>query len=61
MAETILGVDFGYDSLKLALVNGKQVKKSAIVPMPKNLIKEGRIVSAETMAELLRKTANQAE
>ena len=57
MAETILGVDFGYDSLKLALVNGKQVKKSAIVPMPKNLIKEGRIVSAETMAELLRKTA----
>lgn len=57
MAETILGVDFGYDSLKLALVNGKQVKKSAIVPMPKNLIKEGRVVSAETMGELLRKTA----
>lgn len=57
MAETILGVDFGYDSLKLALVNGKQVKKSAIVPMPKNLIKEGRVVSPETMGELLRKTA----
>ena len=57
MAETILGVDFGYDSLKLALVHGKQVKKSAVVQMPKNLIKEGRVVSAEAMGELLRQTA----
>lgn len=55
MAETILGMDFGYDSLKLALVSGKQVKKSVIVPMPKNLIKDGRVISTETMGELIRK------
>ena len=56
MAKTILGVDIGYDSLKLALVNGKTVRKTAIVPMPKNLIREGRVVSTETMGELIRRT-----
>ena len=56
MAKTILGVDIGYDSLKLALVNGKNVRKAAIVPMPKNLIREGRVVSTETMGELIRRT-----
>ena len=53
MAKTILGVDIGYDSLKLALVNGKNVRKTAVVPMPKNLIREGRVVSTETMGELI--------
>lgn len=56
MAKTILGVDIGYDTLKLALVNGKQVRKTAIVPMPQNLMREGRVVSTETMGELLRRT-----
>ena len=56
MAKTILGVDIGYDTLKLALVNGRTVRKAAVVPMPKNLIREGRIVSTETMGELIRKT-----
>ena len=56
MAKTILGVDIGYDSLKLALVNGKTVRKTAVVPMPKNLIREGRVVSTETMGELIRRT-----
>ena len=56
MAKTILGVDIGYDSLKLALVSGKQVRKTAVVPMPNNLIREGRIISSETMGELIRKT-----
>ena len=56
MAKTILGVDFGYDSLKLALVSGKQVRKTAVIPMPNNLIREGRIISSETMGELIRKT-----
>ena len=54
MAKTILGIDIGYDSLKLALVSGKQVRKTAIVAMPKNLVREGRVVSTETMGELIR-------
>lgn len=56
MAKTFLGVDIGYDSLKLALVTGKTVRKTAIVPMPKNLIREGRVVSTETMGELIRRS-----
>ena len=56
MAKTLLGIDVGTDSLKLALVTGRRVKKTAIVPMPVNLVKEGRVVSVETMGELLRNT-----
>ncbi len=56
MAKTILGIDIGYDSLKLAVVSGRQVRKTAVVPMPQNLIREGRVVSTETMGELIRRT-----
>lgn len=54
MAKSILGIDIGYDSLKLALMSGKSVKKTVSVPMPNKLIREGRVVSTETMGELLR-------
>lgn len=54
MAKMLLGIDVGYESLKLALVSGRRVRKTAIVPMPVNLVKEGRVVSTETMGELLR-------
>lgn len=54
MGKTILGIDIGYDNLKLALVKDGRVKKSATVPMPRNLLREGRIVSPESMGELLR-------
>ena len=55
MAKTILGIDIGYDSLKLALVGGRQIRKTAVVPMPQNLIREGRVISTETMGELIRR------
>ena len=54
MAKTILGIDVGYDQLKLALVSGGEVLKTASAPMPSKLVREGRVVSAETMAELIR-------
>lgn len=54
MAKKILGIDIGHDSLKMALVKGNEVKKVASVDMPKNLVREGRVVSVETMGELLR-------
>ena len=56
MAKTILGIDMGYDSLKLALLSGSTIKKAVSVPMPQRLIREGRIVSPETMGELIRTT-----
>ncbi len=52
----ILGIDIGYDSVKVALVSGKQVKKTAIASMPKRLIRDGRLASPEAMGELLAQT-----
>ena len=60
MAKTILGIDIGYDSLKLALVRGHTVKKTASVKMPQNLVRDGHIVSNESMGELIRSAMNQA-
>ena len=56
MAITILGVDIGSDSLKLALVTGKVVKKVVAVPMPHSLVKEGRVVSIDAMGDLIAST-----
>ena len=54
MAKTYLGIDIGYDTLKLALCNGGRVKKSVTVSMPVNLLRDGRVTSVDTMGELLR-------
>lgn len=54
MARKILGIDIGCDTLKLALLNGKTVKQTAVVAMPKNLVQEGRVVSPDSMGELIK-------
>lgn len=59
MAKTILGIDIGHDQLKLALVKGKRVQRVATADMPENLLRENRITSPESMAELLRTTMKQ--
>ncbi|MBR3272334.1 MAG: pilus assembly protein PilM [Clostridia bacterium] len=59
MAKTILGIDIGHDQLKLALVKGKRVQRVATADMPENLMRENRITSRESMAELLRNTMKQ--
>ena len=56
MAKTILGIDIGSNSLKLALCKGGAVKKTAAVQMPANLVKDGWVTSAESVSELLQKT-----
>ncbi len=54
--KTILGIDIGADSLKMAEVKGRTVKSYAVAPMPQKLVRDGRVVSPETMAELIRDT-----
>lgn len=54
MAKLSLGIDIGHDSMKLALVNGRSVKKTAVVEMPDNMVRDGRITSIEAVGELLR-------
>lgn len=56
MAKSILGVDLGYDRMKLALVSAGKVRKMVIAPMPDNLLRDGRITSTDTLGELMRNT-----
>ena len=56
MAKTILGIDIGSNSLKLALCNGGAVKRTVSVPMPANLVRDGWVTSAESVSELIQKT-----
>ena len=60
MAKTWVGVDIGYDSIKVALVAGGRVKKTGLAPMPQNLLREGRAVSPESLGEVLRDTLKKA-
>lgn len=54
MAKTYLGIDIGANELHLALVKGNSVQCLPPEPIPDNLVKEGRVVSVETMAGVLR-------
>lgn len=56
MAKSCLGIDIGKDQLKLVLMKGENICRTASVQMPEGLFKEGRIVSVETTGELIRKT-----
>lgn len=58
--KTMLGVDIGYDRLKLSLVSGGRVLATAAADMPDSLKKEGRITSPEAMAELIKNTMKDA-
>lgn len=59
MVNTVLGVDIGSDSLKLALMRGYELIKSARVSIPENMIWEGRIASVEVLGSLIRDAIEQ--
>ena len=52
----MLGIDIGTDRLKLALVDGNVVTDAVAVKMPENLLREGRVTSADTMSGLISST-----
>ena len=54
--KTILGIDAGTDQLKLVLVDNGVVLDAVAVPMPENLLKEGRITSIDALGELIART-----
>ena len=56
MAKTMLGIDIGHDNLRLVQMQGRKVLKAVSVPMPKHLVKDGQIISDETIGELIRNT-----
>ena len=56
MAQKIIGIDIGSDTLKLAVCVGGIVKKTAIARFPEDLIMEGKITSTPALAEFLKAT-----
>ncbi len=59
MGKAILGVDLGNDRLKLALMKDGRVKKVVNIPMPENMMRDGRVTSPDAMAELIRAAVRQ--
>lgn len=54
MSHTLLGVDIGASSIKLAQVSGGRAVRLTQAPLPEHLIRENRIVSVEALAQELR-------
>lgn len=54
MAKKIVGIDIGNRMLKLALVMDGSVTQSIVVDLPDNLVREGRVVSPDIMASLIK-------
>ena len=51
----MIGVEFGSNTLKMAVVSGGQVKKMAVEKIPVDLIRDGRILAPAAMTALLKK------
>ena len=56
MAKSYLGIDIGAGHLKMAVFEGETVSHIVTAEMPDNLIKDGRLMSYETMADIVRDT-----
>ena len=52
----VVGIDIGHDRLKLVQISNGKIKKTVVVETPENLVKNGVVVSIETMGEFLRET-----
>lgn len=58
--KTLLGIDIGQNRVKLALVSGGVVKRTAAAEMPENSMKEGRPEPPDMIADLIRETMRDA-
>ncbi|MEG0839165.1 MAG: pilus assembly protein PilM [Hydrogenoanaerobacterium sp.] len=56
MSKTKLGINIGAYSLKLAQCGKRGVERTAVAPLPDNLVKNGHILSMEAMTDFLRES-----
>ena len=56
MEKPTLGFDIGSGELKIVQWNGQCVQRAVRVSLPDNLVRDGRIVSYEALAQLIRET-----
>ena len=57
MAKLYTGIDIGSERLKMAVCGDQGVVSVAIEEVPESLVKDGRVTSFETMAEVIRDAA----
>lgn len=50
----MIGVEFGSNTVKMAVSSGGQIKKMAVETMPEDLVREGRITSSAAMVSFLK-------
>ena len=55
----MIGVEFGSNTMKMAVISGGQVKKMAVEAMPEDLVREGRVTSPAAMTEFLKNMMKQ--
>ncbi|MEG0322180.1 MAG: hypothetical protein RR606_08320, partial [Oscillospiraceae bacterium] len=55
MSNTKLGFDLGAYSLKMAQCGANGAERTAVAPLPENLVQDGRILSYEAMSDFLKK------
>ena len=55
-SKNIVGIDIGTNLLKMVQIDNAKTKKSISVLLPDQLVKNGRVVSIETMSEIIRTT-----
>lgn len=56
MAKKIAGFDIGSHAMHIAVVTKKGVKKILSEPLPEGVVREGRIVSYDALADFMKKT-----
>ncbi len=56
MAKTILGIDIGTHDLKIAQVRDDKIQKFATAAMPDNVVQNGRVVSFNVLADIIKET-----
>lgn len=54
MSSRIIGVEFGNDTLKLAVVDGGKVTAMAVERLPDGLMREGRVTAPAAMVQFLK-------
>ena len=59
MEGQIVGFDIGEKQLKMALFSGKTLRKTAVVELPDNLVRDGEIVSMDAMADFIRQSTKE--
>ena len=54
MASRMIGVEFGSNTMKMAVCDGTKDNKMAFARMPEDLVREGRVTSPAAITELLK-------